>query len=348
MRHGRLRKLLSPLLHATGRYRRQWSQPGFRDACVVLVYHRVAPEGGVGDPPGFGVECGVPVEVFEAQMRFMLRYFDPVRACDLVGWAGASPNGRPSFAVTFDDGYLDNLTHAAPVLQRLGIPATLFLSTDFVGTGRLFWWEQLGRMLRETREKELDLSSVPDLRRRGELPDHLPLGSRARRERAHWSLSMGLMKTPPHELLDTVIHLADALDVPLRLEGRANPMLTWNDVRRLRHFGFDIGAHGSGHVHLGLAGEDVVEAQIRASVERIAEELDEAPRLFAYPYGGPDHRTPFAERTVQDSGCEAAFTTETGAVRKDSPRFSLPRAGLTRRWGFVTAHHVQQALTART
>ena len=89
---------------------------------MVFAYHRIGPPGGRGEPLLFGVERGLPVDVFEAQMRFARRHFVPARAADCVPESDAGQGFR--FAVTFDDGYADSMTHAAPVLERLGIPAT--------------------------------------------------------------------------------------------------------------------------------------------------------------------------------------------------------------------------------
>jgi peptidoglycan/xylan/chitin deacetylase (PgdA/CDA1 family) len=338
-----LEKWLSPALHWSGAYRRAWRRPELRSAGIVLLYHRIGAAGGRGEPRGYGVENGVPVDVFEAQLRFMRRHFRPVRALDLALRADAI--GGPAFAVTFDDGYADNLTLAAPVLARLGIPATLFATTDWIGTERRFWWEQLGGLLRETAAARLALHEVaPALRERWEIPAVLELEGDAPRERAHWLISMALMRTAPREIDGLLERLAAALGAPLRREGREVPMLDWDGVRRLRDLGFEIGAHGRSHANLGLAPDAA--AEVRASVERIAAELGDLPALFAYPYGGGEHRSEAAIRAVREAGCQAAFTTELGAVRPQCDRFALPRAGLTRGLGFACAYQIDLAFRA--
>ena len=341
-----MRKWLAPLGFVSGAWVRRWRSAAFRRCGLALVYHRIAPPGGHGEPPGYGVERGLPVDVFEAQMRFLLKHFRPVRTPELLAdEPGAS---RARFSVTFDDGYRDNLELAAPVLERLGIPATLFLSTDYIGTQRLFWWEQLGGMLRATRASRLELAAVaPELRARWTLPDDLALAEPEARERAHWLISMALMRTPPSEIDSVLARLALALRAPHTSEGRSAPLLDWDDVRSWRRRGFDVGGHGASHANLGLASEALAREEIEGSRRAIERETDTAPVLFAYPYGGPEHRSPAAARLVAESGCRGAFTTELGLLGPRSEAFSLPRFGLSSASRLKCVYHTEQAFAAR-
>jgi peptidoglycan/xylan/chitin deacetylase (PgdA/CDA1 family) len=337
-------KLMSPVLHFSGVYRRRWLKAGLRRSGIVLVYHRIAAPGRRGEPRGYGIENGLPVEVFEAQLRFMKRHFRPVRVVDLARQP-ATLEG-PSFAVTFDDGYADNRTLACPVLERLGIPATIFLTTDWIGTDRRFWWEQLGALLRETSVPSLSVDVVsPNLRTRWEMPATLPIRTEVQRERAHKALSMALMRTRPESIEPTLQRLAIALDTRLRREERDAPMLDWDDVRDLCRRGFDAGAHGASHANLGLSSNAAEE--IQSSVTRVAEETGCTPELFAYPYGGPEHRCEDAIRAVREAGCRAAFTTDVGVIGPGADPWTLPRAGLTRSLAFACAYQMDLALRAQ-
>jgi peptidoglycan/xylan/chitin deacetylase (PgdA/CDA1 family) len=341
-----MRKLLAPFGFLTGAYARRWRSGAYRSCGLALVYHRIAPASGHGDAPGFGVERGLPVDVFEAQMRFLLAHFRPVRTLALLAEDPDASSAR--FSVTFDDGYHDNLALAAPVLERLGIPATLFVTSDFIGTQRLFWWEQLGELLRATHEKLLELGAVaPELRARWPLPERLGLETETSRERAHWLISMALMRTPPADIEGVLARLSHALRAPQRAEGRSAPLLAWDDVRRWRRAGFDVGAHGASHANLGLANESLAQTEIERCLRAIERETGAAASLFAYPYGGPEHRSPGAVRALTASGCRGAFTTETGLVGPRSDRFALPRFGLSSASRLKCAYHTEQAFASR-
>ncbi len=341
-----MRKWLAPFGFFSGATARGWRAAAFRRCGLALVYHRIAPPGGHGEAPGYGVERGLPVDVFEAQLRFLLEHFRPVPTLDLL--RDDSDGNRARFSVTFDDGYRDNLTLAAPVLARLGVPATLFATTDFIGTQRLFWWEQLGEILRATREALLELGSIaPELSARWPLPERLELAAPEARERAHWLVSMALMRTPPEEIDGVLARLALALRAPLRTEGRAAPLLDWDDVRSWRKHGLEVGGHGASHANLGLASEALAKSEIEGCLRALERETGAAASLFAYPYGGPEHRSPGAERVLAASGCRGAFTTELGLLGPRSEPLALPRFGLSSASSLKCVYHTQQAFASR-
>lgn len=115
---------------------------------VVLTFHRVRPDGEAAEGrPMRNLE--VPVSAFRGLLRWMSRRATPVALEDWFpaggeGNAGAlpgAPRRLPCFAVTFDDGWADNAIHAAPVLEELRIPATVFLATAAVENRQPFWWQ---------------------------------------------------------------------------------------------------------------------------------------------------------------------------------------------------------------
>jgi peptidoglycan/xylan/chitin deacetylase (PgdA/CDA1 family) len=80
---------------------------------------------------------------FAEQMEVLRKYANP---CPLSALVRAHKDGadlKSSVAVTFDDGYLDNLTTAKPILESHDIPGTVFVCTSAVRRGKEFWWDQL-------------------------------------------------------------------------------------------------------------------------------------------------------------------------------------------------------------
>lgn len=103
---------------------------------IILLYHRVAEsENDIN-------RLGVSPENFENQISYLKRKFSIVSLNELVVNLRAKKIKRNSIAVTFDDGYADNLYKALPILEKHGIPATIFITTGKIGDNAPFFWEE--------------------------------------------------------------------------------------------------------------------------------------------------------------------------------------------------------------
>lgn len=97
--------------------------PGIR----ILMYHRVEPN------PEYD-QLNVPPEQFKAQMTLLSENYTVITLDQAVKELKSGVderNEKPKVVITFDDGYLDNLTHALPILEELNLPATIFITTEF-------------------------------------------------------------------------------------------------------------------------------------------------------------------------------------------------------------------------
>jgi peptidoglycan/xylan/chitin deacetylase (PgdA/CDA1 family) len=99
-----------------------------------LVYHRVCP-----DRESFRSTYVVSASDFRRQMEYLVRHRYDCVTLDALLAGTTGRNGRPRILLTFDDGYLDNYTHAFPILRELGLPAIVFLVADF--SRRTNWWD---------------------------------------------------------------------------------------------------------------------------------------------------------------------------------------------------------------
>ena len=96
---------------------------------VILLYHRVA--SGLADPWRL---CVSP-EHFAEQLDVVASSWQPLALHDLAREEGTRSGSLP-VAITFDDGYADNLQVAAPLLAERGLPASFFIVSGTIGSGR--------------------------------------------------------------------------------------------------------------------------------------------------------------------------------------------------------------------
>jgi peptidoglycan/xylan/chitin deacetylase (PgdA/CDA1 family) len=106
-----------------------------RNAAVVVAFHRVAD---APDARGLSIDRAT----FERYCRFFRRHFHVLPLRDLVGKLERRERLYRHLAITFDDGYRDNFDPAARVLERLGLPATFFVVSQWIGSDVVPWWDR--------------------------------------------------------------------------------------------------------------------------------------------------------------------------------------------------------------
>ncbi len=333
-----LQKLVSPARYASGSYIRGWRRRArLAPFTVVLVYHRVTADG-ESSRGRFLIEAGTPASVFESQIRFMLRYFAPIKASQAL----ESSSQPLRFAVTFDDGYEDNFRVAAPILRRLGIPATFFVVSDYAGTDRVFWWDRLADMMRTTRALAIDPGAVPPPVA-GADAVRLPLHTFAERARAYERVSALLRNGPHAALAERMDRLADALGVSAREQGGNYALMDWSQLKELVRQGFEIGSHTATHCNVVGGDPAFLRTEIITSVRSIESRVGAPVLSFAYPYGHHDGNDGVAD-LLREAGCRVAFEGTKGVAQAGLDSFALPRVPVNRRFHFACAYSIQDAL----
>jgi peptidoglycan/xylan/chitin deacetylase (PgdA/CDA1 family) len=213
-------------------------------------------------------------------------------------------------AITFDDGYRNNLEIAKPCLVRAGLPATVFVAVEPVRSG-IMWNDLIFEGVRRSRaDPALDDLSLPPVR-----PVQDP-------------------DTAVRQLLDALKYRAPteraaiADELYRRLAGEAPPrlMLTEDEVGRLRGDGIEIGAHTLTHPILRNLADAEAEREIAECRRHLADWTGAVPTFFAYPNGrrGIDYDARHVAM-VRAAGFSAAVSTEWGAASARSSIWELPR-----------------------
>lgn len=294
--------LLGPVGSAVGWVRRVKGFP-------VLAFHRVNDD----DDPFMP---SLPTSVFAARMEHIARHYTVLTVETLVERLREGRVPRKAVALTFDDGYRDNLTHAAPILARYGLPATVFLTTGCVGTREMLWFDRLAEALKTTTRTHLQLAGQ----------GALALGSTAERLRALQAALSYLKRMPDAERRQTLDEFLRELKVGA-LDGPKRLMLSWDEVGVLRGLGFSVGAHTVSHPILSRVSAEDAWQEIVGSKHAIERALGSQARAFAYPNGGREDVTELTVRLVRDAGFTCAVTTRRGLNTAATPVLELRRGG---------------------
>jgi peptidoglycan/xylan/chitin deacetylase (PgdA/CDA1 family) len=288
---------------------------------LILRYHVLTE--GAGEVTYADPTVCLPVEAFRLQMAFVRRAYRVVPLEAIVRPLAAGRTLPPrALAVTFDDGYADNHRLALPVLRRLGIEATVYVSTASLDGGPPLWMAAVRALVLGAQQQVLTLPGM----------EPLILGPLGRRGPAVRALTRLLVPLSVAERGERLAALASVAGVDLQRE-LSGAMLTWTQVRELAASGWTIGAHTATHVNVALMTAREAEAEIVVSRDAIAEAVGQPAEHFAYPNTGGRHRyfDPAAAAMLARLGFRSAATSETGALGPATDPFVLPRLGVSPR-----------------
>jgi peptidoglycan/xylan/chitin deacetylase (PgdA/CDA1 family) len=310
------------------RYGRNWS---------ILAYHRVAEPD--ADPWGL---CVSP-ENFDQQLQVLRTTCRCMRLQDLAEGALANDLPARAVALTFDDGYADNL-RAAELLDRHRIPATVFLASGSIGFEREFWWDELERIFLQpgTLPRELELTTATE-RHRWHLGSAAEYSRESFSHHRKWQVRQRA-PTRRHEMYMRIYRLLRPLSVADR-EAVLAQLRAWAGVPRearathrtlsarevadlVRGSWVEVGAHTVDHLELpGLADDEQHRqiAQSKADCERMAGRQVSA---FSYPFNLLDAKS---KALVRASGLQHACAGD-GELKRARDRFALPRTAILN-WG---------------
>jgi peptidoglycan/xylan/chitin deacetylase (PgdA/CDA1 family) len=276
-----------------------------RGRLVILRHHRVY---GSGEQPLY--RLGVGEGLLRAQLATLARAgLQPVTVSEGLATLARGGAGRV-VALSFDDGYADNVRRGLPLLQAAGARATFFLTAGLIEERRAPWWDELARILTDARVQRLE--------RGGRVYDLARAPGRA----AALLALLPDFRVAPLEQRARLDALAARLDAP---GAAACELATWDDCAALAAAGMEVGAHTLTHPFLSTlpAAEQAVE--IEGSFDLIARRLGTRPRGLAYP--GGDHDP--ASLEIAHAAGAWAVTTRAGENRADTPVHALRRRGLS-------------------
>jgi peptidoglycan/xylan/chitin deacetylase (PgdA/CDA1 family) len=307
------------------------------EGSVVLLYHRI--ERASTDPQ---LLCVSP-EHFAEHVELVAERYEPFRLHDLVAALRGGELPSQAVAITFDDGYADNLTAAKPVLERNGVPATVFVASGWIGGDRMFWWDELEfLLLRPGRlPPVLELETGTEILR-WQLGDDAVYTREAAAARSDWTVLARhdpgrrqqiyrelcarlreLDELARERVLDSLRSAGGWTDAP---NGELPRAMTVEQLRRLdRGEIVDIGAHTVTHPTLSRLEPDMQREEIAGSRQQLEAALGRPITSFAYPYGGTSDFDETTALIVRNAGFDHACANVLSRLGPGTDAYRLPR-----------------------
>jgi peptidoglycan/xylan/chitin deacetylase (PgdA/CDA1 family) len=303
----------------TARGAATWLHSRMANFVLILGYHRVA-ETAV-DP----YDLCVRPDHFAEQIDILRHQATVIDIHTITDGLKSGRLPRRAVAITFDDGYLDNLQIAKPLLTASSIPATVFAVSGSLG--QEFWWDRLARII-----------FGPAV-----LPEHLTLPICG--QTFTWSMldtnqaaPTKESPSPRHRLLDQLYHRLAAL--PAERPFILNQLQQWAEkaesippatsramtAEELHNLTGDglitIGSHTVSHPKLTSLSPAQQQAELHNSCQTLTEILGQPVTLLSYPHGDNDAET---RQMARQAGYQLACASRNGIVHRRQDRFGLPR-----------------------
>lgn len=298
-----------------------------RKRAVVLMYHRIL----IGEEISRRkTQSGITVEVntFQRQIGYIHKYFNPISLQEFINHLERNiPFPNRACLITFDDGWRDNFLNAYPILKENRLSAVIFLPTDFIGTRRSFWQEELADLLVEVQSR---FSEDKDLLQKQRIlgiegmstiiesdPEDLP---------QEITLFLNLQKKKSLTEIEKLIQSLRLIlgDEP-SYEKREPVFLNWDEVKTMADDGIAFGSHGKSHSLLPALGAQEADEEIKESKEFLEKNLGQNIDAFSYPNGNYNKSV---AKSVQNRGYRVAFGTEKGFVSHGVNPLNIPRINI--------------------
>jgi peptidoglycan/xylan/chitin deacetylase (PgdA/CDA1 family) len=301
---------------------------------IILMYHRVADV--ACDPWSL---CVSPLH-FAEHLEVLKQMAVPLRLGQLYDRSDVAGHPFPWVAITFDDGYADNLYQASRILKRFEVPATFFLVSGCLVSKAGFWWDELEHMLLRpgTLPPLLDLDINGRIFNVGWRAENSYTIEDYQRDR-NWRVED---KDPsPRHTLFRILHGALILQPETQRQEILNKLRQWSRetpvaslsqvlsaqeaVTLAREELFEIGAHTMTHCSLASLPTAEQKEEIIRGKDFLEKLLGRAITCFSYPYGAYTQET---ISLVREAGFASAVTVEETLVQSSTGRFQLPRVAV--------------------
>lgn len=307
----------SDLIHFLGKRRK---------SAVILAYHKITNKNEnhtTSCVPGLSVDAGT----FEKHIVYLKKHLKIVSLERLLCSLEDNEDVSNHCVLTFDDGWVDNYENAYPVMKKHDVTGTIFLVTNFVGSKSHPWFEQVARILCDSRLPTLfepgDFSKYPNLHN----IHFFDVFSNRYASRNH-KINRVLQKMKelsPLGISRVLSEMSRYLNIAVHSQSSHPVFLSWDQIVTMERNGISFGSHTASHMILTTANESVVKEELMCSKKDIEARLGKQITTFCYPNGNFSVKVRDA---VMRAGYRGATIFDKGFVSAENDPFLLPRIGI--------------------
>jgi peptidoglycan/xylan/chitin deacetylase (PgdA/CDA1 family) len=284
----------------------------------ILFWH------GVSNNPHQFIELeSIDTIDFKKQIEYLNKYFNIISMDEFYQKYIDDKLGKKDIILTFDDGYKNNLQVLVPIMNKLNLPITVFITTNNITTGNLFPTSILRLLVYGSSLYAIDIPSIDK-----------SFSIKTDKDKLNATKEISnLLKTLPNDQVNIICtEMVENIskDEYKRLKKIYKSLLplNWDEVRELKKQGVTIGSHCMDHIccHENQS-KEIIKYQISESKKIIEKELNIQCDYFAYPNG---NYTNFSNTCVEEANYKLGFSTKKNIINftlngiASVPRISVP------------------------
>ena len=302
------------LLYAKLQYR---LYPLSGSAPFILMYHRVINPTDLDyvELPGMYVD----VKRFEMHVSILKKNFTILPLRQLLNFFFEGKNLNNHCAITFDDGWRDNYSNAYTILNQHGIPASVFLSTSFIDTNKLFWPEEVCRFLTDTvKTVEID-REIFNSDERSFLGEFL-----AKEKITGEILTECVDRLKNFSQIDRSNIINKIISSNMLINNRSREILSWDEIGDMKNSGLiDFYPHGHNHLFLSELSVDQMKSEIESSIKIIQSKIPtQETNIYCYASG---RCSKDSIAILEKNDIAFALDRTGGALTENTNKYKLPR-----------------------
>ena len=290
-----------------------------KNESIILLYH------GVSENVSKGIENHsqkhINYKEFEKNMVY-LKKSNVILSMDELIYLKENNDKFPvnSVVITFDDGFENNYSVAAPILDNLNIPATFYITSGLIGTEILFWVDIIEDCINRTKEKFIEIELGPN-------PYHFILESNNDKIYAINEIK-SFCKSVNYKIKDTII---DQVIMKTKIkpseESSSNyKKMSWKQLKEIHENSlFLVGGHSTLHNILSFQPKEDMKDDIIKSIKLLEDNLNTRIKHYSYPEGQAIHYNNHVKKILKSQGIKCCPSAIPGINNHNTDLFELRR-----------------------
>tara|TARA_E500000178_G_C17023515_1_gene756745 strand:- start:1822 stop:2748 length:927 start_codon:yes stop_codon:yes gene_type:complete len=286
---------------------------------LILLYH------GVTDVVSNGIENysrkHLDFKLFQNQMRLLKSKYNVISMDDVFYMKRNNLKfPKRSVAITFDDGFENNYSIAAPILDKFKVPATFYICANIVNSETMFWVDKIEDCINRTKTKQIIISL-------GGRKKIFKLDTYKKKIKCV-EIIKNYCKKIKVKQKDRIINdlINRTFVLPKITTSKNYEKLKWNQVKKMyKNSLFTIGSHSLNHEILSMQNKEQMKKDVSKSLQIFNKKLNTEIRHFSYPEGQKNHYNEYIIKFLKKSGILICPSAVIGQNSRQIDLFNLRR-----------------------